>query len=247
MPPNASVPGYTDSLDDVTCPTMASCVAVGNYDTSETQVGVIDTLADGTWTAEPGSLPENTSPAQYSSLTTVACATSRSCVAVGGYGDSGDSQEGLLEALAQTTPTMPSVISSSSVSSVIAFGQSNIDVAAVTGDATDGSPSGVVSVYACGPTAVPAPCTSFSDGVGAPLEVTSEPDDSATATSASFTPDAPGYWCFAAYYSGDSNYGSSTDTTTDVCFEVTQAIASTCRHPVSRPSLPVKATMTSQQ
>jgi hypothetical protein len=37
----------------------------------------------------------------------------------------------------------------------------------------------------------------------------------------SFTPSSAGYWCFAGYYSGDSNYEPSSDTSTDECFDVT--------------------------
>jgi hypothetical protein len=45
--------------------------------------------------------------------------------------------------------------------------------------------------------------------------------DTANATSPSFTPDAPGVWCFGAHYSGDSSYSASSDTTVGECVEVT--------------------------
>jgi hypothetical protein len=45
----------------------------------------------------------------------------------------------------------------------------------------------------------------------------------ATARSGSFTPDAPGYWCFDNTYSGDADYAPSSDDTTGECFDVTPA------------------------
>jgi hypothetical protein len=47
-------------------------------------------------------------------------------------------------------------------------------------------------------------------------------DNTSTASSISFTPNAAGYWCFAGYYSGDSNYAASSDTSVDECFDVQQ-------------------------
>ena len=44
--------------------------------------------------------------------------------------------------------------------------------------------------------------------------------------SAPFTPDAGGYWCFAAYYSGDATHSPSSDTSTDGCFDVPPTITS---------------------
>jgi hypothetical protein len=46
--------------------------------------------------------------------------------------------------------------------------------------------------------------------------------DTSTTASPSFTPTSTGYWCFTGYYSGDSNYAVSSDTTTtEGCFDVT--------------------------
>ena len=102
------------------------------------------------------------------------------------------------------------------------LGTSNTDTATVTGNTTLGSPTGTVSFYECGPTATPQPCTSTANPVGSgPVGFDTASGVTASATSVPFTPDAGGYWCFAGYYSGDSNYSSSTDTTTDECFAVT--------------------------
>jgi uncharacterized GH25 family protein len=110
-------------------------------------------------------------------------------------------------------------------SSTITLGEDNTDGATVTGNSTAGSPTGTVSFYACGPTPNPTPCTSTADPVGGAVGLTAGPDDTATAGSVTFTPTAAGTWCFAGYYSGDANYSSSTDTTTDECFDVTAATA----------------------
>jgi hypothetical protein len=112
-------------------------------------------------------------------------------------------------------------------SSSIVLGNSNTDGATVTGSATFGSPTGSVSFYQCGPTVSPQACNSQNDLVGSPVNVTSGAGNTATATSVSFTPDATGYWCFAGYYSGDSNYPASSDTSTDECFFVTGTATTT--------------------
>jgi hypothetical protein len=57
--------------------------------------------------------------------------------------------------------------------------------------------------------------------VGDPVTLTAGADDTATATSVAFEPSAVGFSCFAGYYSGDSTYAPSSDTSTDECFSVT--------------------------
>ena len=109
----------------------------------------------------------------------------------------------------------------------IVLGASTTASATVTGDATFSSPTGSVTFYVCGPTSGAPPCTSTADQVGAPANLTAGANNTATATSDSFTPTSTGTWCFAADYSGDTNYGASADTTADGCFDVTAANAST--------------------
>lgn len=233
LPANASTLRFPVSLAAVTCPAVGSCVAVGVYGTAGASVGVIETLSAGTWTPSEAPLPANASSGQTSSLTALACPAADACAAAGGYEESGDTQEGLLETRSEETPTILSVTTSSPTISSITLGQSDIDVAAVTGNAADGSPTGVMSFYACGPASGPAPCTSLADAVGAPLEVSSESGDSATATSVAFTPSTPGYWCLSASYSGDANYDPSSDATTDGCFDVTSDASSTVDAPAT--------------
>jgi hypothetical protein len=120
---------------------------------------------------------------------------------------------------ATTTVTTPT-------SSDFSLGGSVSDGATVSGNAAGGSPTGSVTFYQCGPTATAQPCTSQADPVGNPVGVTGGAGDTATATSASVTPGAAGYWCFAGYYSGDSNYSGSADTSTDECFDVLPVITS---------------------
>ena len=117
----------------------------------------------------------------------------------------------------RVTPTTATVATSSSIPE----GNSNTDTATVTGDSASGSPTGTVSFYECGPTPTAEPCTSQANPVGGPQGVTASSGNTATATSPSFTPTATGYWCFAAYYSGDLNYNVGSDTSTTECFDVT--------------------------
>ncbi len=123
----------------------------------------------------------------------------------------------------QTTPT----------SSTITVGQSNTDGATVTGNAAGGSPTGTVTFYECGPTASAQACTSQANEVGSPVTLTAGANNTSTASSTTFTPGSPGEYCFAGYYSGDANYTSSTDTTTDECFDATEAPTSTVTSPAS--------------
>jgi hypothetical protein len=120
-----------------------------------------------------------------------------------------------------TTGTVPSATTTTPASSSIALESGNSDSAVVTGNATYGSPTGNVTFYECDSTASPEPCTSQANQVGSPVGVTAGSNDTSSASSVSFTPSSTGYWCFAGYYSGDSNYAASSDTTTEECFDVT--------------------------
>ena len=119
-----------------------------------------------------------------------------------------------------TTGTAPSATTTTPASSSVVLGNANSDSAVVSGNATYGSPTGSVTFYECGPTASPEPCTSQANQVGSPVGVTAGANDTSSASSVSFTPNSGGYWCFAGYYFGDSNYAGSSDTTTDECFDV---------------------------
>ncbi len=145
---------------------------------------------------------------------------------------------GLLAVFAAVGPAYAqdsSSTTSAPASSSIVLGNTDSDNTVVTGDATFGSPTGTVTFYECGPTASPIACTSQSNEVGTgPVGLTAGSNNTSSASSVSFTPTSTGYWCFAAYYSGDSNYAQSDDsTTTDGCFDVTAATSTTTTTPGS--------------
>jgi hypothetical protein len=118
---------------------------------------------------------------------------------------------------------------STPTNSSIVLGSSNSDTASVLGSDSGTDPTGSVDFYICGPEDMVEPCTSGTQfdtemlGTGNP----------ATATSLTYTPTSVGNWCFAAVYSGDTNYAGSSDETTDECFSVTQASSSTTSVPKS--------------
>ena len=125
----------------------------------------------------------------------------------------------------------PSSTITTPAATTITLGQTDAALGTVTGNSVGGSPSGTVAFYECGPSATPSQCFSTADQVGGPASLTPGAGDTATATSPSFTPTATGTWCLAGYYSGDGNYGPSSDDShlptigggLDECFDVTPA------------------------
>lgn len=98
------------SLAAVACPAEGTCFAVGEYkDANGDAVGLIETLANGTWSAtaapEPstngfGTAPgTDTSAKQAASLDAISCPSTASCVAVGQYEDADGNTFGLVETL----------------------------------------------------------------------------------------------------------------------------------------------------
>ncbi|MGO9560002.1 MAG: IPT/TIG domain-containing protein [Acidimicrobiales bacterium] len=119
------------------------------------------------------------------------------------------------------TETLPSATDASPLDPSIVLGNSDSDEAVVIGNGGVGpAPTGEVTFYECGASENPVPCNSASwtkfdtESVGSGL-------NPANVGSVPFTPTSTGYWCFAAVYSGDSNYSGSSDIGTDGCFEVT--------------------------
>jgi hypothetical protein len=85
LPANAGSGGYA-YLFSVACPSTGSCVAVGNYmNSSGNWQGLIETLSGGSWEATEVTLPGNAEGDTGSSLDSVACPSTTSCVAVGDY------------------------------------------------------------------------------------------------------------------------------------------------------------------
>jgi hypothetical protein len=107
LPANAG--GGPSVLRSVACGAVASCAAVGIYtDNNGLIQGLIDTSADSTWTSVEAPLPGNAfnDGVQFApaGLTSVACATANSCVAIGNYtGFNGDT--GLIDTLSEGTWT----------------------------------------------------------------------------------------------------------------------------------------------
>jgi cytochrome c551/c552 len=78
------------SLNSVTCSSAGDCVAVGDYDDADTKQVMVATETNGTWGAasEIGLPPIAVAAAargQFGELTSVACASSGNCVAVGDF------------------------------------------------------------------------------------------------------------------------------------------------------------------
>lgn len=113
-PPAGAPIGNGEVLGQISCPAKGWCVAVGRYtDTSNDQLGLIETLSAGTWT--PQSVPvSGLSPVPVSNvdavLSSVSCPARGSCTAVGAYTDQAFQAEGLIATLsggtwtAQTAP-----------------------------------------------------------------------------------------------------------------------------------------------
>ncbi len=107
----APAPNLAAGLQDLSCPAVGSCVAVGYYqDTSTGYHGLIDTLSSGAWTATTVPV-SGLNPAAASDvvLHAVSCPAAGSCVATGNYVDSAGARQGLLATLADGTWTAVTV------------------------------------------------------------------------------------------------------------------------------------------
>ena len=93
-----------EQLSGVACPAAGACVAVGYVGTDQKSQGVIDTLANRTWTAATAPLPANAArTGQSAGLSAVSCATASYCVASGGYTDNTNHGQALIESTARIT------------------------------------------------------------------------------------------------------------------------------------------------
>jgi len=88
-------------LNAVSCPTVGSCQAVGSYASKKVSLGLVETLANGTWTATEVPAPAS---AAGDSLSGVSCAEVGTCEAVGTYGD-GEVLDGFIATLSDGTWT----------------------------------------------------------------------------------------------------------------------------------------------
>ncbi len=202
------------SIPSVSCPSTSFCAAIDLGGSAMTYNGT-------SWSA-----PDDIDSSRE--LVTVSCSEPLFCAAtdIDGFG-------------VYYEPVPPSTITKPASTSIV-LGASNTDGATVNGNGP-GSPTGTVTFYECGPSASPAPCTSTANQVGSPVTVSPGQNGTSTAVSATFRPDATGYWCFAGYYSGDGSDSPTSDTSSDECFDVTPADKITKFTPKSgrkRPSRP---------
>jgi hypothetical protein len=235
-------PDVTLGADSISCAAAGDCTAVGTYKTEPStdtvigDAGMVLTESNGSWdlaTQEAwpfGYVPGETGSPMAGGLSAVSCATTESCWALGSVKQEvGGSYELVAESISTTesSGTPASTTSSLPANEQITIGHANSDAATVTGTAIGGSPTGTVQFYECGPTAVATACTSQGNPLGAPMIIAPGAGDTATASGPSVTPGSLGFWCFAAYYSGDTNYQASSNIATDGCFDVTQGSEST--------------------
>ena len=117
LPVDAMAVVQSDGLQAVSCPAAGSCVAVGSYtNASNTEEGLIDTLANGVWTPTALPLPDN---AINAALSAVTCPDISSCVALGRYGEADTNSDGFVATLSDgtwTTTELPVPAGLSSVS-----------------------------------------------------------------------------------------------------------------------------------
>jgi hypothetical protein len=97
-----------DSLNSVSCSSASSCSAVGTYnDADDYDDGLIESLADGTWTDTEAPQPSNAGTdrngSQSTMLNSVSCSAVGDCAAVGFYDQKNSQSYGLLETLAGGT------------------------------------------------------------------------------------------------------------------------------------------------
>jgi hypothetical protein len=86
LPANALVDFYEDGPTSVSCGAVGSCAAVGMYHYADYDTtGLIDTLSDGTWTAQAAPAPPSTVENQWMNVNAVSCPGAGSCVAIAEY------------------------------------------------------------------------------------------------------------------------------------------------------------------
>jgi hypothetical protein len=134
----------------------------------------------------------------------------------------------------------PTVTTSAASDTVVALGKTITDVATVTGNATNGAPTGTVQFYECGPPSIL--CSSAS---GTALRLAAALSGG-VATSPAFTPASIGTYCFSAVYipavgspySASSEAGSSTN---GECFSATAAAVTVTPAALVTPVTPAMA------
>jgi hypothetical protein len=106
LPVNAATTGEVAELEAISCMSTQTCIAVGHYTATHgiTQ-GLIETLANGTWTPLEAPLPHGASAHQNAILWALDCTAAGTCSAVGQYISTRGVSQGLIETLANATWT----------------------------------------------------------------------------------------------------------------------------------------------
>jgi hypothetical protein len=94
LPDNANTNSFA-GLNSVACPSASSCTAVGNYDDSSSQQGLLLTRSGTIWKPMQAPAPGGTASGQVS-LASVTCPSTSWCVTAGIYEDSAQADQGLL-------------------------------------------------------------------------------------------------------------------------------------------------------
>lgn len=93
LPSNADSSGSSD-LTSVSCSSAGNCNAVGNYESSSGQEGLLLTETEGAWRAGAEAvLPGNAVAGKPVFLTSISCASAGNCAAVGTYNDDRESND----------------------------------------------------------------------------------------------------------------------------------------------------------
>ena len=120
LPANAAgTASQSAGLNDVACPSVQSCVTVGYYFTRDnpgenfgSTWGLIETLSHGTWTPAAAPVDVPFTQVTFFQLGGVTCRAEGTCVAVGSYGDTQNTERPLVETLSDgswtpATPALP--------------------------------------------------------------------------------------------------------------------------------------------
>ncbi len=92
------------SLTSAACEASGSCVAVGSYiDHNGHSQGLLEARKGSKWAATEAPLPSDANSAAEAQLTSVACAPTTTCVAIGSYPDTNSEAQGVFEKLSGGT------------------------------------------------------------------------------------------------------------------------------------------------
>ena len=125
----------------------------------------------------------------------------------------------------QVTKYTPGTVTTPSITGSVVLGANSTatDLATVTGATGAPVPTGTVTFTYCYSLTAITSCSGGTSAGSGSLSGTT-PD---TASSSSISIEKAGYYCFDGVYGGDNNYTTSSDGSSDECFQVTQAPTAT--------------------